>query len=135
MRTCPECNQVMTWTELGGGPIPDDAIGIEYVCQCGVRCPGTPMDAMVRQESSGSTQVLKSFERLMRVAARDPTNAKIQIKCPTCALPFMTMVRLSEHEIVVFLCDCGYNSSAPGAKRPAALDQPLGLLGKKEKGF
>lgn len=124
MKVCTACGLVMRRTQNWG----DDAgsVAIEYVCACGQRTPGNPEDVRMTGKVHGRGNVLQLYRDYIRVAPHDRTINRVKLDCPDCGLDYLCQLRLGKDEIIVWRCSCGYDSSKPGTKRPAKLEEPLG---------
>jgi ribosomal protein L37AE/L43A len=91
---------------------------VVFVCYCGYRIPGGPMDARLAGGVLHSGQTTAMYERLIRNSAHDRVNQQVSKDCPQCGLDYMTQIRVGEQEIVVWTCKCGYDSTRAPPRPP-----------------
>jgi hypothetical protein len=47
------------------------------------------------------------YTTFKKQAAVDPTNAKEEVECTECGMPYMSLVRLGPQDRGLLICDCG----------------------------
>jgi DNA-directed RNA polymerase subunit M/transcription elongation factor TFIIS len=137
MQFCPKCERAMA---------EDTSLGyIVFRCHCGEEVRGGPGDARVGGATQEDRETLELFATLLANAAHDRVNQQVARECLECGLDYMTLVRLGEAEVAIFVCKCGArvlgseakDASAPGADpgadpgagpaAPAPSPEPEGL--------
>ena len=108
MRFCDECGRIMRRETSTGR--------VQFVCQCGYARPGEGKDLRIAGSEFDAGSHLGTYMTLLRFAAQDPTNHKVARVCPRCKLDYMTLVRLTDAELINYVCKCGYG--VPGAAAP-----------------
>jgi ribosomal protein L37AE/L43A len=104
MHTCPECNRAMRRDTSKGH--------VNFICHCGFQEVGTPEDARIGGDVLNAGETEEMFLRVIRNAAHDRVNMKVLRGCPECGLDYTTQIRVGEREVVIWVCSCGYDSSA-----------------------
>mgnify|MGYP001608147708 CR=1 FL=1 len=99
MQFCSECDSIMLRNTADGR--------VRFICKCGNTKDGGPGDLRVGGSNVDPTTSLEMYDTMLRPAANDPINQKVKRKCLTCGLDYMTVVRVTTSEIVIFLCKCG----------------------------
>lgn len=107
----------------------DTASGeVVFNCFCGVQAKGGAADARVAGGVLDAAETGEMYERLIRNAPFDRVNQQVARDCPGCGLDYMTQIRVGAREVVVWVCKCGYNStadkSAKAEKPPAGRAEP-----------
>jgi DNA-directed RNA polymerase subunit M/transcription elongation factor TFIIS len=115
MQFCPKCERAMA---------EDTSLGyVVFRCHCGEEVRGTPSDARVGGATQEDRETVELYATLLANAAHDRVNQQVARECLECGLDYMTLVRLGENEVVLFVCKCGArvlgadakDASAPGA--------------------
>lgn len=78
---------------------------LQFKCKpCNKVFPANPEDTLM----ASFTKYMEhdKYSDLIRGSAYDPTNKKINKKCKNCGKDYMSMLRLGEDELVVFVCTC-----------------------------
>jgi len=107
MRFCPACKRVLT-RQIDGGRI-------LFVCTiCQFSEPGNDHDVKVAtglMRTSDEDDIGK-YHRLLENASFDRVNQQVAKDCAKCGLDYMTQIRLSHSETVIWSCQCGFWTSA-----------------------
>lgn len=107
MKLCPECERAMSRDTSTGT--------VRFRCFCGVELDGGPMDALIASESLTAERNTEMFQRLIHHSAHSRTNQQVSRDCPECGLDYMTQIRVSDQEVVVWTCRCGFTSTDAAA--------------------
>lgn len=81
---------------------------IIYKCVCTNVEDNTPEDVLISNFTTEDTQSIDMYDNLIEFAPFDRTNQLIKKDCPNCGLDYLTQLRISGIEIVVYRCKCGY---------------------------
>ncbi len=103
MEFCPDCDSIMRRNTASGH--------VRFICKCGREIEGAPADARVGGSEIDPNAHLEMFADLFASAAHDPVNVKEKRVCPRCKLDYMTMVRVTQHERIIYICKCGWQES------------------------
>lgn len=108
MRTCPECDRVMTRDT--------SSASVSFACFCGVKIEGTPEDARIAGDVLHAGETEEMYRRLIKNAAFDRTNQQVLRDCPDCDRDYMTQIRVGAREVVMWVCTCGCELSRKEVK-------------------
>ena len=78
---------------------------------CGVEEKGGPEDARISGAVLNAGETQEKYRRLILNAAFDRVNQRVKKQCPQCGVGYLTQIRVGEGEVVVYTCECGYDSS------------------------
>jgi len=94
MSFCTNCEKSTTRSTING---------VEFICTCGTRIPGTAYDVKIKSYSLNKDQINQQF---VRNAPFDRTNNLIPEPCTKCGRLYKTQVRSDNSEIITKLCIC-----------------------------
>ena len=110
MNPCPECEREMARDTSSGA--------VMFQCYCGIKVPGAASDVRIAGAVLNSGQTAEKYARTIRNAAFDRTNQLVGVECTKCGLDYMTQIRISRQEVVIWKCQCG-NEVFPAAEAAA----------------
>ena len=105
MKFCKYCGSRMTKTA-------DTQTGqITYKCICANVEIGAPEDTLMAEEVFLESSSLAIYHDLIENSPYDTAGSKTMKKCPDCGINFLTLIRISDQEIVMYTCTCGFKST------------------------
>ena len=84
---------------------------ITFMCICTYRELGGAEDTLMREEVFLESSSLAIYYDLIENSPFDTAGSKINKPCPSCKLDFLTLIRISEQEIVMYTCTCGFRET------------------------
>lgn len=81
---------------------------ITFQCICGNLEEVNPEDVLISTPTTNSTENKEMYSNLISLAPFDRTNQLVEMDCPNCGLDYLTQVRITSSEIVIYICKCGY---------------------------
>lgn len=84
---------------------------ITYKCTCNYSELGGAEDTLMREEVFLESSSLAIYYDLIQNSPFDVAGTKINKSCPNCKLDFLTLIRISEQEIVMYTCTCGFRET------------------------
>ena len=75
---------------------------------CGSYIEGEPADSLLYEETnSTNTSGTDMFDVFIENSPNDKSAYRVSIKCEKCKLPYMSFVRVGDHETSKLICKCG----------------------------
>lgn len=103
-RTVVHCSTCMTRTMVR--EVADSEV--YFRCPCGFQQKGKPMDRLLNTGGNTSIGSSEKYNTLIATAAHSQAVLKVNKECPTCGLPYLTLVRVGDEETIIFTCkNCG----------------------------
>jgi DNA-directed RNA polymerase subunit M/transcription elongation factor TFIIS len=102
MKFCSICNRAIKKTIKNGS--------VSFVCVCGNIEKETPEDTLISSTAIGSIEIASMYESLIESAPFDNTNQLVSKDCPNCGRDYLTQIRISSAEIIIYRCKCGYTA-------------------------
>ena len=100
MKFCSNCEKYMSRDIIGGM--------LWFQCMaCGEKLEGDDWDCRIGGEMLRSAETAEKFFTLINKSSFDAINLKVMRDCKKCGLDYMTQVRVSEREIIIWTCTCG----------------------------
>ncbi len=103
MRFCDVCE-----SHLQDVIVNDELI---YICsQCNKEYKSGPSDTLRFEKKFSRVESTAKYETMIRSAAFDITNPRIEKQCPSCKKKIMSYVIVGSSMTYVYVCTCGYIS-------------------------
>ncbi len=84
---------------------------VRFRCYCGVELVGQPRDALIASETQAASRNTEMYRRTIQSSAHSRVNQQVMRDCSRCGLDYMTQIRVSDQEVVVWTCRCGNEES------------------------
>ncbi len=99
MKFCDECSGLTT---------PVTATGeLRFHCRCKKVYEGTDEDTLRYESNVGGTESNSKYTTFIKNSSFDPAGTKVGIMCPSCYMPYLTMIYIGKGEVPIYTCTCG----------------------------
>jgi DNA-directed RNA polymerase subunit M/transcription elongation factor TFIIS len=101
MKQCPYCESRTMVRVVADGEV-------YFQCPCSAREKGKPEDRLLKSGGNTSVGNSEKYNTLTATAAHSQAVLKVAKDCPSCGLPYLTLVRVGDEETIIFTCkNCG----------------------------
>jgi DNA-directed RNA polymerase subunit M/transcription elongation factor TFIIS len=99
MKFCPKCSSILK---------PQTHTGELFLhCRCGEKYPSDPKDTLRYEEHLETAESGEKYAVFIEKSAFDQAGHKVAKPCPSCHMPYTTMIYIGDFSSPLYVCVCG----------------------------
>ena len=99
MKFCVECSTILQPNVKSGE--------LQFHCRCGKIYNSEANDTLMYEEHMASGESKEKYQTFIDNSSYDITGMKVDIKCPDCGIPYLTLIYIGNDEMPIYTCTCG----------------------------